>query len=205
MFIKKLDEHLASAIADAGYETPTILEKKCISKIKSGADLVCIAPENSGRTTTIVISVIQKLKAALNDVPRALIFVRDEEQAQLMKEQFKLLLGKNCDLRVFTAHEKRKIEDIKDYIYAGSDVVIGTSKRLGLLYSSNGINLNDLKMFIIDDADLIMRHEILSQVDRLSDVVTKTQHILFASRVTERIERFAEKFMNVSEIDTFEE
>ena len=195
MFLKKLDPHLLEAIAEYGFETPTKVQKSCISKIKSGVDLIVRADGKSGRTNTIVISVIQKLKAEFEDVPRALIVVPDRDKAFAMKEKFDVL-GKNTNLRVFCAVDGGNLHDLRDTIYAGSDVVIGTAKRLNELYAFSGINLNNLKMFIVDDAELIMRDQILSEINRLAPYIPKSQQVVFCDRITKQLESFSEKFMN---------
>ncbi|MFA8434819.1 MAG: DEAD/DEAH box helicase [Marinifilaceae bacterium] len=204
MFVKKLDKHLSQALLEAGFEKPTKLQKKTIARIKSGADVLCVGPQTSGRTTAIVISVIQNLKKAVADVPRALIIVPDQEKGEAMLEQFNLL-GENTDLRVFVANEKGKIDDLRDRIYFGSDVVIGSSKRLNELYSFSGLNLTDLKMLVIDDAEQVIRLGGVTQVDRLAETVTKAQRVVYTQKMTEGIERFAEEFMNIFEIVEIEE
>jgi len=199
MFQKKLDKILSQALTDAGFITPTPLQLKSIPRIKSGSDLVCVAPQGSGKTMAIVIGVIQQLKRAVADVPRALIVVRDVEAAQVMQEQFDQLT-EDMDLRVHNAMDGRRLDDIRDRIYFGSDVVIGTAKRFNELYSMSGLNLNDLKMFVVDDADKVMKMEVLSQIDRLSRSIPKSQHIVFAKIMTDRIERYAESFMAIHDI-----
>ena len=204
MFLKKLNDELASAIADAGYETATELQKKSISKIKSGSNVVCIGPENSGKTSALVIALIQKLNSALDDVPRALVIVPNQEAADAMKEKFDLL-GKNTDLRVFCVYNRQRLSKLKDEIYLGSDVVIGTVKVLSELYSNNGLNLTELKYFVIDDAELSLRNEVISQVDRLSDSLKNAQYIIFAKKTNDRIERLAERDMNYPAVIKIEE
>jgi len=195
MFLKKLDQHLLEAISENAWETPTKVQKTCISKIKSGVDLLIRADKNTGRTSTIVISVIQQLKSEYEDVPRALILAADKESALLMKEQFDIL-GQHTNLRVFCAVEGGRLDDLRDTIYAGSDVVIGTAKRLNELYTYSGINLNSLKMFIVDDAELILKDQILSEINRLAPYVPKSQRIVFCERFTVQMSNFAEEYMN---------
>lgn len=204
MFTKKVHKHLSSALMDEGFENPKPLQKICIPKIKSGADLLCVGPEKSGKSSTIVITVIQKLDKAFADVPRALIVVPDRERAFAMKEMFDNL-GKNTNLRVFCAVGGENIHNLRDTIYEGSDVVIGTAKRLNELYSFSGINLNNLKMFVVDDAQLILKDEILSQLNRLSENIPKSQHILFTNKLTNRIESYQDNYMNVFNIIDIEE
>lgn len=199
MFLKRLLKELERAIDETVLEEPTEVQAKCMPVIKSGADLLCKAGEKSGKTTIIVLGVIQRLKAALNDVPRALIVVPDEESAILMKEEFDRY-GKYTNLRVFVAYEKQDIYKLRNNIYFGSDVVIGSAARLNELYSNSGLNLNDLKMFITDDAEEVFRHSTVTQMDRLGSCIPKCQHVLFTNQLTGSIERFADEYMTVHDI-----
>jgi len=204
MFLKKLDPHLLEALEEAGFESPKKVQKSSISKIKSGADLIVRADEKSGKSSTIVISVIQQLKSEFEDVPRAIIVVATREKAIEMKEQF-LILGKNSDLRVFSEGDAGNLMDLRDKVYAGSDVVIATAKKFNELYCNSGINLNSLKMFIVDDAELIMRDQILSEINRLSPYIPKSQRIVFCNRITKQMDDFSEEYMNFPPVLDIEE
>ena len=146
MFTEKLDIQLLESLEENGLIESTGLQHACIPKIKSGRDVICMADNGTGKSTTIVISVLNKLKASLDDNPRALIVVADKEKAAAMKSEFDRL-GSYTDLRVHTACDDGKINDQKDEIYMGSDVVIGTAKRLNQIYTLYALNLTVLKIF----------------------------------------------------------
>jgi ATP-dependent RNA helicase RhlE len=204
MINEKLDKQLIDSLEENGFTESTELERICIPKIKSGHDLLCIAGEGSGKTTTIVVSVLQRLKASLDDNPRAVIIVPDKDRALAMKNEFDRL-GGYTDLRVHTACDDEKINDQKDKIYMGSDVVIGTPKRLNQIYSLYALNLGVVKIFAIDDAELVIKSTNYPQIDRLSESLPKAQRLVLASHLTEWIERFAGEFMNVQEVIEIEE
>lgn len=105
-------------------------------------------------------------------------------------------LAQNTDLRIFCEGDAGNLHDLRDKIYAGSDIVIATAKKLNELYSFSGINLNNLKMFIIDDAELIMRDQILSEINRLAPYIPKSQRIVFCERFTVQMDNFIEEYMN---------
>jgi superfamily II DNA/RNA helicase len=195
MFEKKLNKSLFAALLDAGIAEANEVQKKCISPIKSGGDMICIAPDGFGKTTTLVISVIQQLTGALNDVPRAIVVTDTKEKALEVKAVFDLL-GKNTNLRVVCSDVERRIDIQRDKIYVGCDVIVGTAKRLNELYSISGINLNGLRMFVVDDAELVMRQSITSQIDRLATYMPKSQRLVFANAFTDRVERYSEMFMH---------
>jgi ATP-dependent RNA helicase RhlE len=199
MINEKLDAQLIEVLQENGFTESTELEQICIPKIKSGRDLLCIAPKGSGKSTTIVVSVLQKLKSSLNDVPRAVIVVLNKDRAMEIKEEFKRL-GEYTDLRVHLACDDGKIDDQKDLIYMGSDVVIGTAKRLNKIYSLYALNLSGVKIFAIDDADSVIKIMNYLQIDRLAESMPKAQRVLFATEITEWLERFSNEFMNVQEV-----
>ncbi len=204
MINEKLDIELIEVLRENGFTESTELEQICIPKIKSGRDLLCLAPKNSGKTTTIVVSVLHRLKSSLNDVPRAVIVVLDKERAVEMKNEF-TRLGEYTDLRVNLACDDGKIDDQKDQIYMGSDVVIGTAKRLNKIYSLYALNLSGVKIFAIDDADSVVKIMNYLQIDRLSESMPKAQRVVFATQMTEWLERFSNEFMNVQEVVEIEE
>jgi len=203
MINEKLDIQLLESLDSNGIHESTALQHVCIPKIKSGRDLICVADDGSGKSTTIVISILQKLKASFDDNARAVVIVANVAKANEMKAEFDRL-GEYTDLRVFTACEDGKLDDQKDKIYMGSDVVIGTAKRLNQIYSLYALNLTMTKIFAIDDADVVIKNINYTQFDRLSESLHKSQKIIFASRVTDWIERFANIFMNDQEITEIE-
>lgn len=204
MINEKLDTQLLEVLKENGFAESTKLEQICIPRIKSGHDLLCIAGKGSGKTITIVVSVLQKLKKSLNDVPRAVIIVPNKERAAEMKTEFERL-GQYTDLRVNTACEDEKIDDQKDKIYMGSDVVIGTARRLNLIYSMYALNLSGVKIFALDDAESVIKSINYLQIDRLSESMPKAQKIVFAHELTEWLERFSREFMNTQEVIEIED
>ncbi|SDB88703.1 DEAD/DEAH box helicase [Williamwhitmania taraxaci] len=204
IFKKKLSSELSTALEAAGIIEPTQLQQNTISRVKSGANCICIGPAGCGKSTSILIGVIQSLKSALNDVPRAIIVVSDREKAIELKERFNALV-RQSELRVFCAIDGEKHEQQKDKIYAGSDVVIGTARRFNELYSNNGLNLAALKMFVVDDGELVIKNEVHSQIERLAGGVGKAQWLVYGHTYTEKMQRFAENHMGLYEVIEVEE
>jgi ATP-dependent RNA helicase RhlE len=204
MINKKLDIQLNESLAENGFTEPTELQKVSIPKIKSGRDLICIAPDNSGKSLTVVVTVIQFLKSSLDDVPRAIILVPDKDHGQILLDEFNRI-GNYTDLRIHLACDDGKIDVQKDQIYLGADVVIGTAKRLNKIYSLYALNLNSVRVFFIDDANEVIKSMTYAQIDRLAESLPKVQKVLFASEMTEWLDRFAADFMNTQEIIEFDD
>lgn len=199
MFARKIFEPLAKALAENGIDAPIGIQKLCFSKIKGGADIHCVSEAGSGKSAVIAISIIQQLKTAVDDVPRALVTVPDAEAAHAMKAVFDMM-ARYTDLRVFDAHEEVNTTDLYHDIYAGSDVVIGTASRFGELYTKNVINLTGLKIFAIDDADHINRQDELSQIFRISETSERIQVLLFSNKNSSYFEGYIEQYVKTFEV-----
>lgn len=195
MSFKKLIEPLKNILEHKGFDQPLAFQKQILSKIKAGASLFAIAPKGSGKTTSIVLSVIQKLKGkAFEDAPRVLIFVKDKQAALDLELEFNTF-KRGTDLRIYCAYEEKSIDDQKDEIYFGTDIVIATPKRLNKIFYLNGINLNKLQMCIVEDADFILGNNNFSEVTRTPESIGKCQYLIFAEKFDKRFERWQDTFM----------
>ena len=194
MKLKKINEKLQEALFELGLTEANELQQETFSTLKSGADCIIISPKGTGKSTTIVLNVIQQLVCEGEESPRALIIVEDKAKVLAMEELFEQL-GSKTDLRVYGIHDKGDMEYDKNYISTGIDVLIGTPNRLGDMFTTAGYNVNRLKMFILDDADAILklRHE--TKIMRISNSITRTQRLIFSEQLTERIEILAEKML----------
>jgi len=194
MKLKKINEKLQDALIENGLTEANVLQMETFSTIKSGADCMIISPKGSGKSTTIVLNVIQQLAGQTEESPRALIFVEDKAKVLEMEELFEKY-GKYTNLEVYGVHDKGDMDYDKNYISTGVDVLIGTPNKLSDMFTTAGYNVNRLKMFILDDADPILklRHE--TKIMRISNSITKTQRIIFAETLTERIEILADKML----------
>ncbi|MBF6609096.1 MAG: DEAD/DEAH box helicase [Flavobacterium sp.] len=194
MELKKIDANLRKGLIEAGLTHANELQEQTFATIKSGADCVIASGSGSGKSTTIVINVIQKLAKAAGESTRALILAEDKEKVVEMKGLFDLY-GDFTDLRVLGVHEKGDIDFDKNVISLGLDVLIGTPTRINAMFASAGFNMNTVKMFIVDDADVLFRSRMDAVVQRLSNSVEKTQRIFFTTVITERVEALADRIM----------
>ncbi|MDO5981285.1 DEAD/DEAH box helicase [Flavivirga spongiicola] len=194
MPFKKLIPPLKDTITHKGFDEPLAFQKQILSKIKGGTSLFAIAPKDSGKTTSMVISVVQRLKSAFEDAPRALIFVKDKQAALALELEFNLF-KRGTDLRVYCAYEEHDIDIQRDEIYTGTDIVIATPKRLNKIFFLNGINLNKLQMCIVEDAEFLFRGHHFAEVTRTPESIGKCQYLIFSTAFDKRFERWKESFM----------
>lgn len=210
MKLKKINEKLQEGLIENGLTVANALQQETFSTIKSGADCLIISERGSGKTTTIVLNVIQQLAKETEESPRALIIVEDKAKVLEMEALFEKY-GKYTDLQVFGVHEKGDMEYDKNYISTGVDVLIGTATKLNDMFTTAGFNVNRLKMFILDDADPILKLRNETKIMRISNSISKTQRIVFSDVLTERVEILVDKMLlepfvfEMDEVDEDEE
>lgn len=194
MQLKKINPKLQQALIECGLTDANEMQQETFSTLKSGADAVIQSPNGSGKSTTIVLNVIQRLEKPVGESTRALIIVETKEKVIEMVELFQKL-GNYTDLRVIGVHEKGDIDYDKNQISLGMDVLIGTPTKINDMFSSAGFNMNTIKMFVVDDADVLFRNRMDAIILRLSLSIEKTQRLFFCSTITERVEVLADKIM----------
>lgn len=200
MSFKKLHPHLKETLSRLGHEEPLAFQKQLLPKIKSGSSLFVIGPKDSGKTTTMIISTLQKLKCeAFEDSPRALIFVENKQVALELESKFKEYT-RHTDLRIYSAYDEQRIDHQKEDIYFGQDIVIATPRRLHQLFLMSGINLSQLQLFIIEDAQFLSRYKFYSDLVRIPESIDKCQYLVFANKLEQKIARFQDSFMSNAQV-----
>ena len=194
MFKEKLFKKLSAALEEFKFTEPTPFQVKALSIVNSGVDVIGIAPDGAGKSTLIAIASIQKLQRPLEDAPKVMIIVGNKEKGQAMEEQFNLF-GKDTGLRVNTAYEDGNIDEQSIDIYDGTDILIGTAKRVLDIYFSRSLNIKMIKLFVIDDPEMIIKNSWQGQIDRLALSLPKCQHLIFTNEMTEKIEKLISKFI----------
>ena len=194
MQLKKINPNLQKALIENDFVEANEMQEETFSAIKSGVDAVIQSPKKSGKTTTIIMNVIQKMDEPLGESTRALILVQDKEKVLEAVEQFKRFNHYN-NLRVIGVHEKGDIDYDKNLISVGMDVLIGTPIRINEMFTSAGFNMNTIKMFVVDDVEEMLRKREDSIIQRLSMSAEKTQRLFFCTQITERVEVLADRIM----------
>lgn len=190
MQLKKINPNLQKALIENGFTEPTELQLETFSPIKSGADVVIQGAKGTGKTTALVLNCIQKLKQPFEESPRALIMVQDKPQVLEMMELFGKFNSYN-KLRVFGTHDKTDIDEDKNEISAGIDVLIGTPSRLNEMFSGAGFNVSKLLLIAFDDVDTLLKNRNEGTILRLLMSMEKGQRVYFCTAITDRVETVA--------------
>lgn len=195
MPFKKLHSDILKKLYSLKITTPTLFESKSIPVIKSGANVYCIAPKNSGKTTTLIVTTLQKLKfRAIGNVPRAIALAENKEKAQELYDLFQEY-SRESDLRIYLATEEIHLDIQKSEIAMGIDILISTPVSMNKLFLSNGINTSEVKMISVDDAEFLAQKSDYSAMMSFARSIPKCQYILFLEKMEPMVNRFQEYFM----------
>jgi superfamily II DNA/RNA helicase len=194
MQLKKINPLLQQALIENELTEANEMQLETFTTIKSGVDAVIQSPKGTGKSTTIVLNVLQRIEKQVGESTRALVFVQDKEHVLEMVELFKKY-GNYMDIRVIGAHDKGDIDYDKNQISLGMDIIVGTTTKINAMFASAGFNMNTIKMFVVDDAEILFKSRLDAVIMRLSASVEKTQRLFFCSEISERVEILADKIM----------
>lgn len=200
MPFKKLHSDIREKLASLEIITPTPFQIRSIPVIKSGSNVYCIAPKESGKTTTLILTTLQKLKCeADGNAPRAVVLVENKERALELYEAF-LSFTKHNSLRVYVGYEELHIDIQKSEIFEGVDILITTPKTMNKLFLSNGVGTSKLKIFSIDDAEFLIQNSAYTALMSITQSIQKCQFVLYSEKMHPVLKRFQSYFMEYSKI-----
>ena len=198
MPFKKLHSDIQEKLASLEITTPTPFQSKSIPVIKSGANIFCTAPKDSGKTTTLLLTTLQKLKfEAVGSAPRAIVLVENKEKASELYDAF-FKYTRYSSVRVYLADEKVHMDLHKSEIFEGVDIIISTPKTMNNLFLFNAVTTSQLKIFSIDDAEFLAQKSSYTALMSVTQSITKCQFVLYSEKMHPILKRFKSYFMEHS-------
>jgi len=198
MPFKKLHSDLQDVLESLDIEAPTPFQSKSIPVVKSGANAYCMGPKNSGKTTTLILTTLQKLKCeAVGNTPRALVLVENKDRAMELYDIF-LRYTKYNSLRVYVGYEQLHVDVQKSEIFMGIDILISTPKSMNKLFLLNGVSTSQLKIISIDDAEFLIQKTSYAAIMSITQSIQKCQFVLYSEKMHPILKRFEEYFMEYS-------
>ncbi|SDR99129.1 DEAD/DEAH box helicase [Polaribacter sp. KT25b] len=195
MPFKKLHSDIKEMFEYLEITTPTPFQKASIPVIKSGANIFCTAPEGSGKTTTLILTTLQKLKCEeVGTAPRAIVLVENREKASEIYEAF-LKYVRHHPLRLYLCDEKLHIDVIKSEVFEGVDILIATPKTLNKLFLLEGINTTQLQIFSMDDAAFLEQKVAHNTMMLLTQSIHKCQFVMYSEKMHPSLKRYESYFM----------
>ncbi|WP_282087269.1 DEAD/DEAH box helicase [Aquimarina algiphila] len=200
MPFKKLHSDIQEKLEYLDIIKPTTFQSSSIPVIKSGANVFCTASKGSGKTTTLILTTLQKLRCeAVGNAPRAVVLVENKERAMELYDAF-LMYTKHNSLRVYVGYEQLHVDVQKSEIFMGIDILISTPKSMNKLFLLNGVNISELKIFSIDDAEFLIQNLAYTALMSITKSIKKCQFVLYSEQMHPKLKRFESFFMEYSKI-----
>ena len=174
-----LDLELQQHLIESGFSSPTPIQQQSIPLTLDGQDLLATAPTGSGKTLAFLLPALQHLldqPPRTGISPRVLILSPTRELAsQILRvvESFAAELSMDCALIVGGVPYGNQ----KQILEAGMNLLIATPGRLLELDEKGWIDLSDVNLMIIDEADRMLDlgfQEPLKEVGSLVPVAHQT-------------------------------
>ena len=128
-----LDAALLRAVGEAGYETPSPIQARCIPPLLAGRDLLGLAQTGTGKTAAFALPILQRLTRNPRVVPskhcRALILTPTRELASQILESFRNY-GKHTKLTSAVVFGGVGFQQQMDALKRGVDILVATPGRL---------------------------------------------------------------------------
>lgn len=202
MPFKKLNPDIKETLGKLEIINPTTFQTKSIPIIKSGANVYCTAIKGSGKTTTLILTTLHKLKCeAMGNAPRAIVLVENKERALELYDLF-LSYTKHNSMRVYVSHDQLHVDLQKSEIFEGIDILISTPKSLNQLFLFNGVPTSQLKIFSIDDAEFLVQKSSYTSLMSISQGIKKCQYVFYSEKMQPILLRFKSHFMEYSKTVT---
>jgi ATP-dependent RNA helicase RhlE len=171
-----LDDRLAYAVQQMGYEAPTPIQAQAIPQVLAGKDVIGSAQTGTGKTAAFALPILQKLER--RGALRCLILEPTRELAVQVEEAFKNF-SKFTDLRVTVVYGGVGYGKQREDLARGIDVLAATPGRL-LDYMEQGeVRLDNVDILVLDEVDRMLDMGFLPDVKRIVAKVPKNRQTLF--------------------------
>ena len=164
--------------------------------ILSGKDVLGLAQTGTGKTAAFVLPLLQRLMKGQRGKLRALIIAPTRELAE-QTHAFILLLGKQTGLRSLTVYGGVSSKPQIRGLQAGVDIVVACPGRLLDLKDQRQVDLSQVEMLVLDEADHMFDMGFLPAIRRIIDALpAKRQTLLFSATMPDEIRSLAKKILN---------
>ena len=189
-----LSAPLLRAVQEAGYETPSPIQAAAIPPVLSGRDLMGCAQTGTGKTAAFALPMLDRLTANAprkKGAIRALILTPTRELALQIGESFdaygKYL--KLCSTVIFGGvGQAPQVEALKK----GVDILIACPGRLNDLIGQGFIDLSNLEIFVLDEADRMLDMGFVHDVKKvIAKLPKERQNLMFSATMPAEIEQLA--------------
>lgn len=190
-----LTSALQRKLASAQFLNLTPIQGRAIPPALDGKDVIGTAQTGTGKTLAFLIPIIEMLSKEPSHNLSALVLLPTRELAMQVHEQYERLRAKampRAALVIGGASEKPQIQGLR----AGSRLVIATPGRLQDFITRRLVDLQKIKILVLDEADRMLDMGFLPSIQRILQVVPRSRQTLcFSATMEQSVARLVHDYM----------
>jgi len=189
-----LRENLLRGIFAYGFEKPSAIQQRAIMPAIKGYDVIAQAQSGTGKTATFAISILQQIDFSRREA-QALVLAPTRELAQQIQKVV-MALGDYLDIQCHACIGGTTVKSDIDKLQNGVHVVVGTPGRVFDMISRGALRTDDMKMFVLDEADEMLSRGFKDQIyDVFRKLPSNIQVILLSATMPEDVLEVTKRFM----------
>jgi len=198
-----LRPELIRAIEELGYSEPTPIQVQAIPLVLAGKDLLGGAQTGTGKTAGFGLPLLQRLLPHANSSAsparhpvRALILAPTRELAAQVEESLRSY-AKYTGLRTTCIFGGMNMDPQTEALRRGVEILVATPGRLLDHVQQKTLNLSQVEVFVLDEADRMLDMGFIPDVKRIISLLPQNrQSLLFSATFSDEIRRLSDTFLN---------
>jgi superfamily II DNA/RNA helicase len=186
---------IAAALAVRGIRSPFPIQAATIPPALDGRDVCGRAPTGSGKTIAFGIPLMQRVRRARPGAPRALVLAPTRELAAQITDELRQLAEPDQSVAAFYGGVGfgKQLQALR----AGVDVAVACPGRLADLIQQRHVDLSEVDIVVLDEADRMADMGFLPEVRRLLDACApRRQTLLFSATLDGDVDVIVSRYMN---------
>ncbi len=193
---------LQRAVAEAGYTEPTPIQKQAIPVVLNGLDVMGGAQTGTGKTAGFTLPMIQRLSRHANTSAsparhpvRALVLAPTRELAVQVHESVQTY-SKYVPLRSICIYGGVDMRAQTNELRQGVEIVVATPGRLLDHVQQKSIQLGQVEVLVLDEADRMLDMGFIPDIRRILDLLPSArQSLLFSATFSDEIKKLADRML----------
>ncbi|QOX79589.1 DEAD/DEAH box helicase [Trichlorobacter lovleyi] len=186
---------VVAGINALGYTTPTPIQAQAIPKIMAGHDLMGLAQTGTGKTAAFALPILHRLMQGPRKQVRALVIAPTRELAEQINDAM-LELGQQTRLKSITVYGGVNVNPQIEKLRNGVEIVVACPGRLLDHISQGTIDLTNLELLVLDEADQMFDMGFLPDIRRiLKHLPSQRQTMLFSATMPAEIRGLAREIL----------
>ena len=187
---------IKDSLASLGFTKPTEIQAKVIPTLVDDyrQDMHAQAQTGTGKTLAFGIPLLQAVDPSVNHVQGLIIAPTRELVLQIYESLKDVSRGTNINIEPIYGGMSisRQITNIR----RGVQIIVGTPGRLNDLLRRKALKIKDLKILVLDEADIMLDMGFRQDLDAIFDHAPKDRHIwLFSATVMAGIKKLMTSHM----------